>query len=770
MINLEMAYSYIASLTGDANSVMDWRVINDREKGDFGKNIRGRLSDVAQTLSNYNASMWGVFVCINALDGHGQTLDNVSYIRTHVADLDDQSFSESSYVRAVSSNMPPHFAVQTSEKKFHLYWLTEPYVGKDFYSLHQRKIAQTYGGDPSIIDATRVLRVPGFYHCKSTPTLVTCWGIHNNPRYTMAQIVAEYQHVNIVERYSSRKELGDPKLQAPSWELLLQALWLINPNELGRDEWLSISAAFKQAGWNLAPEKILQNAWEKWCGQYNGNDQKENDKLWSSLNDTQVGWGAFKRRTAIDAYILFGAKDRPAPAASDNPAPPQPLPTTPSPLPDFSGDILDGEGCKQWFKGCVFIERFGTIFTPSGRYMNSTQFNGAYGGKIFLITDAGSKTTDEAWKAALRSTLYTIPKVDHIRFLPLTPPLSIVEDKRGRKGINTYQPAHIDFSVAGDVTPFLDHWAKVLPVENDRKVLYSFLAHNIKYPGHKIPWAIFMQSTPGVGKSVFYELMQNGLGEMFVYRPNASELAEGGSKFNSWAREKLLITIDEIKVDERRELVEILKPYITETQIEIQSKGKDQDIEDVPTNWMFFSNFKDAIPISEDDRRYAVLFSALQTRSQRLAAGLTDEYFVRFWHWLRNENGFKFIINWLKNYPIELGSLPVTAPDTSSRAEAIRMGRTPFEVLLDDLIDTKSCGFRGGYVSITALEKAISAKRIRKPPEYVIEQTLNRKGYVHLGYTSTPVPGEDLTRGSLIYGLEKTLDVERYWKTQLSVV
>ena len=89
-------------------------------------------------------------------------------------------------------------------------------------------------------------------------------------------------------------------------------------------------------------------------------------------------------------------------------------------------------------------------------------------------------------------------------------------------------------------------------------------------------------------------------------------------------RGKVFILADEIKVNEKRHLVEVLKPLISEELIEVQSKGVDQEMEDNPACWAFFSNFKDAIPVSRNGRRYAVFFSPLQTEADLLARGMDE--------------------------------------------------------------------------------------------------------------------------------------------------
>jgi len=759
-----MIKEYIAALTGSPDTVMDWRVINDRDKGAWAVNLRGSIDQVWQQLCDYNQKGWGIFVNVNAMDGQGSELTNVHFIRTHVVDLDDSLTSVANYQRAIASPLPPHFVVQTSPNKFHLYWLVEPYQGNDFYTTQQRKLNQVYDGDRKIVDATRVLRVPGFYHCKGEPMLVTYQPLHAGARYTAQQIADNFTHVNVVERLSSRSPLGTPDLAAPDLSVLVRALHMLDPAELSRDEWMSITAAFKQSGWTIASEQQLYQLWSEWCARYPKNDQAENAKLWTSIKDTEVGWHAFMRRTNIKPYTLFGegAATQRSPVEHYNPAPPVQAERSV----DYEyPEILDAEDCKRYFHNCFWVESIGEIFTPSGRFMNPTQFNGTYGGHQFIIARQGGKTTDEPWKACLRSTNWSIKKVDHTRFIPSLPSFEVVLDELKRKGVNIYLPIEVD-ARAGDVSRWLNHVDKILPNKNDQAILFAFMAHCIKFPGVKVRWAFLLQSAEGIGKSIFKLIMDHCLGSMRVHSPNANELTEGGSKFNSWVQHKLMIIIDEIKTDERRELVEILKPMITDERIEIQAKGQDQEMFDNPTNWMFFSNHKDAIPVSRNGRRYSVAYSCLQTTEQILNAGINDEYLNDMFTWLKKGGGLQAIAHWFLNYPVECGQLPSRAPHTSSHAEVIKISRTPVEALLDSKIESNASGFKNGFVSVTAFVKAILHQRLKPPAEHNIKAILESRGYHEIGYTSQPVTGEEVDRCSLIFHVDKMARPDDYFMAQ----
>lgn len=773
--SFEAAQAYVLALTGDANAVLDWRCIHDTDKAVPAHNYRGTLTEVWQTLVRYNQNGYGIFACMNAMDGYGRELANVQFIRAHAADLDNPLTSHDSYNRANATHPQPHLAVQTSPNKLHIYWMVEPYTSNEYFTLQQRKLAQLYDGDKKIIDPTRVLRIPGFYHLKAEPFLVSSWPLSNAPRWTAAQIGDSLQHINIINHIGVRSPLGDPDMAAPSLDWLRFAISLLNPNDLDRNEWLATSAAFKQAGSTLADPESLFHMWQEWCARYtgaDGNDLGENQKLWHSIRETEVGWAHFERRTVVKAYLMFPNPPKAVDGmvaqsgqarvvgggnevVGSNPTHP-----TSADLPE----LLSAEECAVWFRDCYFIARTGEIFSPAGRYMTSSQFNGLYGGKHFIIT-SGGKSTDEAWKAALRSTVYCIPKVDHVRFLPGEAPFAVIKDRMGRKGLNTYIPIQYD-AKEGDVSLFLKHVEKILPDANDRKILMDYMAHNIKYPGYKIAWAPLVQSTEGVGKTVFFEVMQHALGEMYVYRPKAQELVNSGSKFNAWMRGKLCILVDEIKIDERRELIEILKPMISDLKVEVQAKGVDQEMEDNPANWIFFSNYKDAIPVNKNGRRYAIFFSAIQSRNDLLAAGMDKNYFDVLWKWLRDEGGLQAITYYLLNYPIERGAIWATAPETSSHDEAIRISRSPMQVAVEEAIQDNMQGFRGGYVSSIAVTRRMHALGVKSPSGHSIRTMLESMGYVELGRSATCYPFEDASAKPILYANDMNHTLQGYSMAQ----
>jgi hypothetical protein len=733
-------YNFITAIAGDPNAVLDWRAIHDRDRSLPAAVIRGTLSDCWDWLVGYNQAGYGIFCTISALDGHGRTLEHVSYARAHYIDLDHAGALEA--YQAARAHIPtPSFGVQSSPGKFHLYWSINPYKDNDRFSAVQSRLATMYGGDVKVKDATRVMRVPGFYHCKQDPYLVPCERLDGFGHFhSVDALEASVAHVqsSVTGVSNDRHALGDPELAAPSLADLVESLTYVDPNGLSRDEWISMTAAIKQSGWTLTDPDTLMGIWMTWCARYTKNDVGENIKQWNSLKNTQLGWSSIVRRVPeIHCKKWFGNDES-------------------------FGEFLDVHDQKKYFKDCNYIVKYKSILTPSGRLLDSGAFNAVYGGKYFTINSQG-KTTDEPWKAATRGTQWQLPKIDTIRFLPHKPHLSIHTDELGRTAINTYRPAKI-IRKRGDPSPWLNHLNRMIGNDADAKILLEYLAHNIKYPGFKIPWAPVIQSAEGVGKTVAIKKpLVYAIGRSYVYEPSARDLAQSGAKFNGWMRNKLLIIADEIKCDDRRDLIEVLKPMITEEVIEVESKGVDKDIEDNYSNWIFFTNWKDAVPVTKNGRRFAIFYSPFQTHDDLIVAGMDDAYFGRIGNWL-DEGGCAIVADYLMNYPIERGMIPRRAPYTTSTQAAIEQTRSPVERLIAEAVDDNREGFRGGWVSIQSvirLNRAVGATRGNLTAS-VVKTVLESMGYKDMGRTSLTHWQDDVSSKSHVFHINGNADVARF--------
>ena len=126
------------------------------------------VRDALPQLTMENAAGAAIFVTINETDGTGRKVENIKRVRAIFVDLDGAPLEP-----VQAARYQPHLIVNTSPGKYHAYWRVKDIKLDDFKPL-QQALAREFNGDPSVCDVGRVMRVPGFYHHKAEPALVTC--------------------------------------------------------------------------------------------------------------------------------------------------------------------------------------------------------------------------------------------------------------------------------------------------------------------------------------------------------------------------------------------------------------------------------------------------------------------------------------------------------------------------------------------------------------------------------------------------------------------
>tara|TARA_R110002072_G_scaffold169949_2_gene323481 strand:- start:1090 stop:3525 length:2436 start_codon:yes stop_codon:yes gene_type:complete len=373
--------------------------------------------------------------------------------------------------------------------------------------------------------------------------------------------------------------------------------------------------------------------------------------------------------------------------------------------------LLSADQQIDMFKGCVYIAEINKIFTPNGSMLKSEQFNSMYGGYNFVLDGEGDNTTKKAWEAFTESQCLHNPKVDSMTFRPDKAPHSIIETD-GWRYVNTYVPIETE-AVHGDVTPFKVHLAKVLPDERDQTILLSYMAACIQYKGYKIQWAPLLQGVVGNGKTLFTRCVAHAIGERYTHMPPALEISE---KFNSWLFNTMFIGVEDIYVPSNKlEMIETLKPMITNKRLARRAMNTDQAMHNICCNFMFNSNHKDGIKDATKDRRYCVFYSAQQEKVDLIRDGMDGKYFSELYLWLDKDQGYAKVSQFLMDYAIPDEFNPTmscqTAPTTSSTAEAATIGMGSVEQEVIEAIEEGRTGFAGGWVSSFALDKLIELMR-----------------------------------------------------------
>ena len=400
----------------------------------------------------------------------------------------------------------------------------------------------------------------------------------------------------------------------------------------------------------------------------------------------------------------------------------------------FTNEILDVQEQMDFFAGCVYVASRNEIFMPNGSFAKQESFrSGLYAGHLFIIDQFG-KTTSNAWEAFTQNRAVRFPKVTSVCFRPDLPS-GVVGDS-----VNVYVPVETK-RTHGDVSRFIDHVKKMFPHERDREIITSFMAAVVQHPDVKFQWCPVIQGTEGNGKSMLIRAITHAIGERYTHSVNSNTLKEGGAKFNKWIEGKLFIDFEEIYTGDRRDMMEILKPIVTNPRLEIQGKGLDQYTGDNRANMIMATNHKDAIVKTRKDRRYAILFTAQQDYDDCIRDGMTDDYFYSLYNWL-NGGGYAAVAGWLAAYPIRDEFNPATrcqrAPETSCVTEAITQSLGVVEQYVEEWIETGRTGFNGGWISSAKLEDALKEVGLASR----MAPNKRRAMLANLGYVAHPYLAE----------------------------
>jgi energy-coupling factor transporter ATP-binding protein EcfA2 len=277
----------------------------------------------------------------------------------------------------------------------------------------------------------------------------------------------------------------------------------------------------------------------------------------------------------------------------------------------------------------------------------------------------------------------------------------------------------------------------------------------LQRPGKKAQWAVILQGAKGNGKTTLIKILNHAISDRYVHIQDALDL---GNKFNIWMRDKLLIVIDELKVPRRKQtkFMTRLKPLITNDRIAVQGKGKDQTVIDNRANFFMATNHKDAIPITENNRRFCMLAAAQQDKKDLERDGLTKQFFLKLYGWLNqnNKEGFDIINEYLMTYNLKASEFNfdvcIDAPVTSVTPEIIELSRSPLENVIREAFESEKIGFKGGWASSYHLNSLFRLELSNT--ESMVESRTNkarlRKILKKIGYV--PHPGLIDGRASFI--------------------
>lgn len=391
------------------------------------------------------------------------------------------------------------------------------------------------------------------------------------------------------------------------------------------------------------------------------------------------------------------------------------------------GDIDNVMELPDWLEHWIYVEKLCEFANTKLNYsIKREAFNAKYNRR------------DDVKQAEMLASDYALNECDLLTVVDKMywPSAAITFEYDNKLMLNSYVESGYKAAVINEdnkhaIDLFLAHINNVLSDEREQRILLDWLAYIVQNAGKRINWAILLQGAQGTGKSYFAKVLEWVLGS------NAKSLDPSalGERFTGWAHGSVVNIVEEIRIkgDDKWRIMDRLKPFITNSMIQIEEKGRDHRTVPNFTNYLLLTNYKDALPITNDDRRFCVMYGRIQNEQELFdyfgGREKTADYFENLF--AESEKHAGVIKGFLLKYRIsEDFKASGRAPDTNSRRLMIQATISPEQCSVEDLINKHECGVINGRVlDVTWLNELCNIDGELLPPNRTMGHILSDMGY-----------------------------------------
>tara|TARA_R100001591_G_scaffold118235_2_gene140064 strand:- start:698 stop:2998 length:2301 start_codon:yes stop_codon:yes gene_type:complete len=274
---------------------------------------------------------------------------------------------------------------------------------------------------------------------------------------------------------------------------------------------------------------------------------------------------------------------------------------------------------------------------------------------------------------------------------------------------NGYRPPAIIQS-DGDIEPWNKLIRNVMPKEEYVIPFEQYIAHNIQRPGVKIKWCPFVIGRQGLGKDLIVEGLRPSLGKDYIADIDMQLLKQDHT--GHFDRKVFAVLSETRQVGKDKSNVgETLKKLITDRRLKMRKMNMDAFWMDNVMNMMFFSNFKTALTLDEDARRFMVIINENPRKDK--------EFYAPIWDLVDNNPGR--IYKHYMEYDLT-GFNIASAPQTEYLKEVSKLTDMPADQYLDFLYEEKVWPFHhtNPYISILHIHECL----VTFKKKYNIDPTL----------------------------------------------
>jgi len=384
------------------------------------------------------------------------------------------------------------------------------------------------------------------------------------------------------------------------------------------------------------------------------------------------------------------------------------------------------EGVPEWLGDWVYVTSIDRFFNVTTKRRVSQQGFGA----MF------NRFTGDDSAATLALDLFRIPTPDKIIYLPMA---DDVFELDGMPCVNEYSrnsapdvPANLSPGDLEAIEAVLNHLNMILVEENSVDIMVSWMAFNAQNPGVKIRWSPLIKGIEGDGKSVLGNLMMGVMGMVNVGIVSPSVLQTG---FTKWASGRCVNVLEEIRMvgHNRHDVLNTIKPYITNDQVTIHPKGFDEYVAPNTVNYIAFTNHHDALPLEDTDRRWWVQFTPFNSQEDLIKVA-DSIYFSKLFSAIRDHApGLR---KWLLEYKLSpLFNPKGQAPASIAKDQMVSLNVSEDFGIVKDLLLEGGYGFNDQILSSRHFTTALSfTENVEVPKSVSLNKMFMKLGYSALGH------------------------------------
>lgn len=249
----------------------------------------------------------------------------------------------------------------------------------------------------------------------------------------------------------------------------------------------------------------------------------------------------------------------------------------------------------------------------------------------------------------------------------------ITADPNGRTALNLWRPIVRADAITRDIQPFIDHIVYLFG--NDAAQFLDWLAHIEQFPGvlPHFGW-LHIADHFGTGRNLLSSIISRLWRGYVAPSVDMDQLIGGG--FNGTIAGRVIAIVDEIRAGARDDAYMMegkIRNMLTEETRAINPKYGRAYMEHNSCRWLLFSNHKNAIPMSDADRRWYVVHLALEPRDKTVYAYLYNV--------LRDPEFISSIGSWLRARDLSNFNPGERPPVTSAKRKAIEASKSDFQRL-----------------------------------------------------------------------------------------